>query len=436
MMSEVWVRRCVWGLVVLGFAIRLGLGVARGLDAPPAPGSDAEEYDTYAWNMAQGRGYRGMSPDVADQDHLTAYRPPGTSVAWAGVYAVTGHRYAAIRLLNCVLGAATIAAVFAIGRRCFSPGIGLLASAGYAVYPHAIFYSSELLSETQGTLLFVLYLLACLRFADGPSWGRAAWAGVLLGLTMLTRPAALFLIPFTAVWAFWTFRRSWDLLRFAALPVTTGACLVPWIVRNYLVFHAFIPFSTMGGSVLLQGNNRLVCEDPSLRGYSVWDTKIPEYAAALKAPNDELVRDQVAGRLAKEWIRAHPDRWAFLAVAKLERAFTPFLQDRSPRLYRLGMLWSWGPVLLLSLAAFLPTLIAMFRSGNPGWLLHAGIAHYAVVSLVFFGYSRYRHPIEPLCLVLSAAAVAFAWERLGGTLRGFLVVSRLAIPARGYPTPP
>src|SRR4051794_11023179 len=83
-------------LVCLGFLPRLGLAIVLGINDSPEPGSDPQEYDTYAWNVAQGRGYRGMSPDVKDQDHLTAYRPPGPSLVWAGLYYVFGHRYDAV----------------------------------------------------------------------------------------------------------------------------------------------------------------------------------------------------------------------------------------------------------------------------------------------------------------------------------------------------
>src|SRR5262245_9338579 len=110
--------RAVWLLVAAGFAVRLGLAVAMGLNNPPASGSDGQEYDTYAWNVAQGRGYRGMSPDVADRDHLTAYRVPGTSLAWAGLYAIFGHRYDVIRVAHCAAGAIAVWLGFQIGRQC------------------------------------------------------------------------------------------------------------------------------------------------------------------------------------------------------------------------------------------------------------------------------------------------------------------------------
>src|SRR4051812_13432072 len=107
-MPECRRRWFLGGIVVLGLALRIGLAAMQGLAEAPEPGSDSQEYDTYAWNVAQGRGYRGMSPDVADQDHLTAYRPPGTSLAWATVYRVVGHRYDAVRLLHCLASSLSI----------------------------------------------------------------------------------------------------------------------------------------------------------------------------------------------------------------------------------------------------------------------------------------------------------------------------------------
>ena len=36
-------------LVGLGFLLRLGLAIALGINEPPEPQSDSQQYDTYAW---------------------------------------------------------------------------------------------------------------------------------------------------------------------------------------------------------------------------------------------------------------------------------------------------------------------------------------------------------------------------------------------------
>src|SRR4051794_38434560 len=110
------------GLLGLAFAVRLAaVALVSGLETPPPPGSDQQEYDTYAWNVAQGRGYRGPSTDVPDQDHLTAYRPPTTTLCYAALYRLFGHRYTPLHLFNSLLGMATVWLVYLIAARCFGP---------------------------------------------------------------------------------------------------------------------------------------------------------------------------------------------------------------------------------------------------------------------------------------------------------------------------
>src|SRR5436190_13112540 len=82
--------RILLAFIAIGLAARIATTVHAGIAAPPEPGSDASEHDSYAWNIAQGHGYSGVSPDVKSPtgellDHPTAYRAPGASVFWAGI---------------------------------------------------------------------------------------------------------------------------------------------------------------------------------------------------------------------------------------------------------------------------------------------------------------------------------------------------------------
>jgi hypothetical protein len=83
-----WTTRILIVLMAAGLLASVSVCVYKGLERPPDAGSDGSEYDSYAWNLAQGNGYRDNSPDVKDSDgrlldHPTAYRVPGTSVFWA-----------------------------------------------------------------------------------------------------------------------------------------------------------------------------------------------------------------------------------------------------------------------------------------------------------------------------------------------------------------
>ena len=85
-------------------------------------------------------------------------------------------------------------------------------------------------------------------------------------------------------------------------PLGAALLILPWVVRNYRELGQFIPFSTGGGSLLLQANNRIVVADSNYHGYAIWDTSLPEYAVALRQPNDEFRRDAVAKQLAGAFI--------------------------------------------------------------------------------------------------------------------------------------
>ena len=403
-----WRSRLPWLIVTVALVLRLGYAGSQGLSRPTPLGSDETEYDTYAWNLAQGQGYRGMSPDVSDQNHLTAYRSPGPSLLYAAVYVVAGHRLAIIRVLNCLIGAMCCLLIIAVGRRTVGEGAAFAAAAVWAVWPVSIYLSGSLLSDQLATLTLLWLVLVLLGYAVRPTLNGALFAGFLLGVNLLVHPSRLFLLPMLGLWVVVQFWGSWRAFVMSALiPIVAVLLLVPWIARNERVFHRFIPFSTMGGSVLLQGNNRIVATDPEYLGYNVWDTAIPEYADALKAPNDEFGRDSVAKRLATEWIGTHRDRWLPMAIAKIRRGWTPFLQAHTPLSQRLAMLISWGPVLLLLLIGFVPLLLKFLRARDPGWLLHAVILHMVALDVVFFGLARYRYVVEPYCVLLAAGTVVW-----------------------------
>lgn len=401
-------------LLFVAFVSRVAVSSRGGLNQPPSPGSDQAEYDQYAWNVAQGHGYRGPSPDVADPNHVTAYRTPGVSLTWAALYRVFGHRYDVVRLFHCALGALSLLFVFAIARQCFNLRVAWIATLVWSIYPTSLLYSGELLSEPLLIFLFLWWVWLTIELGFEPKWRRVVLSGALLGAVVLVHASKVFLLPMTMLWALWQFRLPAPrrLGTAVAIPMVATLILVPWAVRNYAVFGEFIPLSTAGGSALLQGNNSVVVTDPKYYGYAVWDTEIPEYRDVLRSQNDEIKRDRLAGQLAKEWLLSHPEHWWFLAQAKIRRALTPFLQPTAPRLYRIVTLLAWGPILLLFLVAFIPTLVYFIRTRHPGSIVHVAIAEFLMVTIIFFGFSRYRYSVEPLCVILAAAAIDFVSSRL------------------------
>ncbi len=401
-------------LFLTAVVLRLGgIAASCGLDTPPSAGSDEYEYDAIAWNLANGKGYRGVSPDVVNEDgslreHLTAYRPPVTPLFYAAVYAVAGHSYLAAHVANCLLAGMTVLLVYGIARRVFGATEGWLAAGVYAFYPLAVYYNLTLLSETHGAFLVCLFVWLALPFLEPGGWRWAVAAGLALGALLLCKPGFVFLVPLLLVWA-WVICRTNILLWSRALLILllAGMVVLPWAVRNHLVMGTFIPFSNGGGSLLLQANNRIVVADPRYRGYAVWDTSLPEYAPILRAPNDECERDVIAKKLAVQWLRDNPDHWFYLLRGKFWRLWTPtYFGTQYRQFYSLVYMY-YGTILVSFALSVLPVTAWLWRRRDPALILLAPIAATVVMVLVFHGQHRYRFPIDSLCIVIGAGGVTW-----------------------------
>lgn len=422
-------RRAIWPLpllVAVAVALRVGaVAVAGGgLTAPPAAGSDGAEYDILSWNLVQGRGYVGISPDVLGPDgkeleHTTAYRPPVAPLFYAAVYAAVGHNFAAAHVADALLGGLTVLLVWAVGRRLGGPAAGWLAGAAYAVYPQALYYSLTMLSETQGAFLVVLFvwLLLPLRGPRGGRW--AAAAGAALGLLLLCKPGYVFLFPLLPVWALAVCRRDRRLwLRAALVPAVAGLLFAPWVVRNQMTMGVLSP-GTGGGSLLLQANNRLVVADPLFHGYAVWDTSLPEYAPSIREPNDEVRRDAVARGHAVAWLKANPDKWFYLARGKVWRLFTPGYFGAKWAQVAVVNYLAYFPVLVLFLLAVGPVTARWVRRRDPALMIPALVLATTGIAVVFHGQHRYRFPIDSLLIVVAAVGAVWGWRAVAGWRRGY-----------------
>ena len=290
----------------------------------------------------------------------------------AGFIGYWGHRYAPLRVAQCVFDTLTILLLYEIAQICFGDLTALLAAGIYAVWPTALQYSSMLGSESIYTFLLCWFVLATLRFAAHPTWLRAAGAGVPLGLALLTRGNAVMMVALLIPWGMVQFRKTPRLIvRACAMPLMALLLLLPWTIRNYLVLHAFIPIQTAGGDVALGSYNRVTANDPLYYGYWVFPTSfLPEYAAR-RSLRQTMKCSAIASKC--DWpkngcwsvTRNGADVLSGLAPAPLvDAAF-------SRHEVRLFIAWeclaSWGPVLVLLVIRFVPTAI-YFLPEEPSWM--------------------------------------------------------------------
>jgi 4-amino-4-deoxy-L-arabinose transferase-like glycosyltransferase len=270
-------------LILLAIILLIGFGLRayRVVEPLPAPGDDAHAY--YALSKALYIEGSFGGPSFEDSSDWS----PGAPLLYAAsFYATAGAREGTARIVELLLGIATIVVAYLLGRRIACRPAGLLAAFGVAIYPPFIHSVGALYSEPPAMLTLPAAVLAFLWASDGlsaPSRGwrgaggsrtarglpagppapgqdpRARWLvpGMLFGLTALIRPEYLLVGIAFAVLALIRIGRArgWKpgLAGAALMTLALLLPIIPWAVRNQVVLDRTVPISTGGGKALYVG---------------------------------------------------------------------------------------------------------------------------------------------------------------------------------------
>jgi hypothetical protein len=186
---------------------------------------DDSVYFVSAKSLADGHGYRILSlPDVPFQ---TKY-PPLYPMVLAGIWKLNPNFPANLRLATLVSWLTVPVLLFLCLRLFraygFSEKHAWAMTALLAVNPYLAILSSTMLSELPFLCLLILCLLMCHRAAEeGAPWGWAVLAGVVGGLSFLTRTTGMILLASGVACFLWRRQRK-QALWFAAtmLPFVLG----------------------------------------------------------------------------------------------------------------------------------------------------------------------------------------------------------------------
>jgi hypothetical protein len=406
-------RRALWVLTALAFAARAAL-----LLLEPPCGLAGDEASWVALGTQElGRPNRGLSPFRV---HFIFYPP--LYPYFVAILHRAFSSLSAVLWAQAALGALLVPVVERVGRLAFSPRVGLLAAAAVAFYPDFVWFSAHFWSETLFVVLLWAAIERVLRSDAAGTTGAAAAGGVLWGLATLTRELTLYLAPFALLWLLRgevrRLRGSPAVRRAGAFALGLVLTLLPWTVRNAIVFRAFIPVSTMGASNLWQGNVRL--------------THL-EVHATLDETRDPVERDRRARRLAWEAIRARQPGWIF---EKLDEQMPEFWKagseildhvlSRAPcrpmsaaeqKVLELAVVGPYLALLALSLAG-----LARARPGPGAAFLLVVLAAWNLAHVAAYATTRFRLPVLPVVFLLAAAAAAGGGHARLAPLRGWRVV--------------
>ena len=422
-------------IVVVALAFRIALILALGTyHRDVAEDHIAFGYETgrVARSIVQGQGisspFRGPSGPTGVLMPVYPYLLAGVFKLF-GIY--TTASAIAIMSLNCLFSALTCLPVSYIGERTFNRTVGNIAAWTWAFHPVAVFISVVRIWETTLTaLLMSLILLAVLHLEHVARMRAWLGFGLLCGLMALSNPTIVAVLPFWGAWLWLRLRQhgarpGW-LIGMATLVFLL--CISPWFIRNYLVFHRLVPFRTNFGLELQIGNNPLSVGAPIYELHPIHNPKEFEKYRQM----GELAYAAEKKREAFQFIASHPGTFVRLTLLRIAYTWTYIWQlsgyTRRAQWVAAGGVFGFG---LQTFLAFLGLVLAARSGKKEAMPFGTLLIFFPIVYYVTFAQIRFRHPLEPLMVVLCV----YALRRTFYGERADLPVAALAPSTSASPAP-
>ena len=412
----------VWWLAAAALALRLAW-VLLANPNPSLAGGDGPFYLHLANQIARGNGmqFNGMPMAVVG---------PVYPAYIAGLQLLVGEPLIqeTARVGQALLSAVLALVLYAIGCRLHSTAAGLWAAGLFALDLRFIVEAGSISTETLFSLMLMLTVLAYLqaRAHAKPAWWMLA--GVLAGLTALTRAVAQ-LLPFVLLAHVWLQRRPRVAGRHQLLLLAGFAVAVaPWVARNWVVFGS--PSIGEGGAAhfwlgatgsgMWTGNEQMMVDVERLR----IAPGSPQFAYLADAFHTILGNPaRYIGLRLQRMLGAYAQPFGTVAVAgvfgdvSLKAAAVTWRTAVAMLAYPVFWLklwiylWHFGSVLLSAAC------VARYWRKPGVWLLPLLVIGYmSVLYAMLTIIPRYLFPIMPLYVVLAAAFLAAPRKKeLAGT---------------------
>jgi 4-amino-4-deoxy-L-arabinose transferase-like glycosyltransferase len=367
-----------------------------------------------AYSIASGKGF--SSPFQRDTGP-TAWLAPVYPYLLAGIFKLFGiyslHSFLAALSLNILFSAGACVPIFYAGKRIAGLGVGGATAWLWALFPNAIIIPFEWIWDTSLSALLVATLLwATLTLAESRRLRDWCLYGLLWGFALLTNPAVVLLLPVLLAWAAYHIRDRDGSAAWLARPALAAGlallCCVPWTVRNYVQFHKFIPLRSNFAFELYIGNNENYNDQHKSRpGAITQDREILRY---LHMGETAFMEEEK--RKAAAFIVEHPRIEAWLVAQR----FVDFWTGTSTPLAALRQANSrWLRLILLCndvapLCAFLGVFFLLATKNAYALPVVAIPVIFPLLYYVTHTSLRYRHPIDPVILLLATIGVHGLWR--------------------------
>jgi hypothetical protein len=403
-------------IMIVAFGARLAFAWDQARKIPAVALATApfeQETGSIARSVATGNGF---SNPFGRETGPTAWLTPVYPLIVAATFKMFGiftvRSFFFLVFLNILFSTAACIPIFHVGNKVAGIGVASGAAWLWALFPNAIMIPFEWIWDTSlAALLAATLLWATLALAKSQRLRDWCAYGLLWGFTLMTNPSLGSLLPFLLAWAAY---HSWPksdspikdqrwITRPALALGLAVLCCVPWTVRNFIVFNRLVPLRSNFPLELYIGNNEN------------YDDKHPRYPGSITKERETLRYFRMGEtpfmdeemRKAKKFMVTHPRVIAIL-FGKRFAAFWAGIPNPIDQFLATDSWLARGLILCATFSGIgaLLGIVMLIR-------LHSPHTFPLAVFPVFFPFLyyithtslRYRHPIDPVVLLLTAIAV-------------------------------
>lgn len=355
---------------------------------PYIPTSDRRFYDSIAVSFLNGYGLNWYNI-------FSAHYPPFYPIFLAFIYSIFGHNYIAVFFIQTILSSLAPVFVFWIGKKIFNLFVGFIAALIIVFYLPFITVIQDL--ELENLLIFMplLFITILLTIERKTTWRKKVIVGIIMGLTILTKPVFLFLLPaFCFLWLKITslkkyFWRTIFIIYFSCILV-----LSLWLFRNFLIYKKIF-FSSQTGT-------------------GIWSAINPQYENSFRLKTREILWNQpnlneveINNFYAREGIRYLKTHPIFYLKQVVGNWYFLFRQNTSLDLS--------VSIIILALVGLV---LSFIKKNKKSWVFFLLFLLFCGQYSILWTNPRFRMPLDWIIIFFSAYAIYSVLTSLGALIFG------------------
>ncbi|MDP4094174.1 MAG: glycosyltransferase family 39 protein [Bacillota bacterium] len=361
--------------------------------------NDDVKYLRSGWILADGGSFTYNNPDKP-----TVFIMPALSYIIAFFAMIFGKlsSIVALRIFQAVLQTLCLLLIFYTARKIFNSKTGIAAVLLSAFYFADIYSANMVLTETIFRFLVLCLVYVSIYALEERKTVLYAAGGIIWGLAALFKPTiVLFPLLILIAWILKKYSLK-EIIKYTFVSAV-AFCIVlsPWWIRNYNVFHEFIPFTRSSGNPMLQGTYIFYNQTSAAKDGL-------DYSQFKYSPTgDESVNDKVETQKAvyrlKNLVPEKPLQYLFWYTFG-----KTVVQIGAPFYWKglLGMsvplVWIYHYLLIFLCIAGLILYYKKKDRNRSGTFLFSVIIYFIAVYLPFYAFSRYFYPAMPIVEIFAA----------------------------------